>query len=293
MYGVADEDQAAPTLNDRDLRRGKTRRSRPVVTNSCSSWPRPWRSPRPTSGRRTGASARRSGSWTGRPSWGCGTEPTTSGAHLLAQLGDRRGADGEIRRAKLLEPTSAVDFFQLGHERVTRGDLPPALRDFDRALQLQPDHFWAQYFSAVCYLRLRRPSEAKACLTAYLSRRPDFIWIYLFAVSPMASWVSSRPPTPISARRWSSPRTSTPGMASTSIAVRSGSGRGSSTRPSPTSGTPSRCCRTNTRPTRSSPRPISVNRNLPRRSNSSTKPSDWSPPWAALPHPGPAGSRAS
>jgi tetratricopeptide (TPR) repeat protein len=44
---------------------------------------------------------------------------------------------------------------------------------------LQPDHFWAQFFLAIRYLESQRPAEAKASLTACLSRRPDFPWLYL------------------------------------------------------------------------------------------------------------------
>ena len=52
----------------------------------------------------------------------------------------------------------------------------PPLR---RRLRHQPNHFWAQCLSAICYLQLRRPLEAKAGLNACLNQEPDFAWLYL------------------------------------------------------------------------------------------------------------------
>ena len=46
-------------------------------------------------------------------------------------------------------------------------------------LRHQPNHFWAQCLSAICYLQLRRPLEAKAGLNACLNQEPDFAWLYL------------------------------------------------------------------------------------------------------------------
>ena len=46
-------------------------------------------------------------------------------------------------------------------------------------LRLEPDHFWAQYYLAICQLKQKRWGEAKASLTACAGRRPDFIWTYL------------------------------------------------------------------------------------------------------------------
>jgi tetratricopeptide (TPR) repeat protein len=51
---------------------------------------------------------------------------------------------------------------------------------FNPALSLQPAHFWAQFFLAVCHLKVRRWQAAKAGLNACLAQQPDFVWAYLF-----------------------------------------------------------------------------------------------------------------
>lgn len=101
-------------------------------------------------------------------------------ADLLARLGDRRGADRERDRAAGLEPTTAVDEFLVADQWYKRGDLERAALYFAAALRSRPDHFWAQFFRAACHLRLGRPSEAEAGLTACLGRRPGFLWSYVY-----------------------------------------------------------------------------------------------------------------
>src|SRR5947209_846494 len=54
------------------------------------------------------------------------------------------------------------------------------MKSFDRALVLQPGHFWAQFFLAVCHLKGRHWEAAKAGLNACLTQQPDFVWAYLF-----------------------------------------------------------------------------------------------------------------
>ncbi|MBY0522881.1 MAG: tetratricopeptide repeat protein [Gemmataceae bacterium] len=100
-------------------------------------------------------------------------------ARYLDLLGDAQGAKVESDRAQAVQPVHAVDFFLLGDEWYKRGRLTEAIVAFDHTLRLQPDHFWAQFFLALRYLESQRPAEAKASLTACLSRRPDFPWLYL------------------------------------------------------------------------------------------------------------------
>jgi Tfp pilus assembly protein PilF len=110
-------------------------------------------------------------------------------ARVLAHLGDERGASEELRQARLAPAESALDEFVLGQERYSQGllgededrdhSLAEASLHFETALRLQPDHFWAQYFLALCRLKQQRPAEATASLTACLAARPDFLWLYL------------------------------------------------------------------------------------------------------------------
>jgi tetratricopeptide (TPR) repeat protein len=119
--------------------------------------------------------------------------PPTRAYHLrraryLEELGDGAGAAQERVRAAAVQPASALDYFLLGDDRQRRGRPAEAQADFQNALRLQPDHFWARYFLAVCYLRTQRPGDARAardCLTACLSRRPEqpkgavLLWLYV------------------------------------------------------------------------------------------------------------------
>ena len=110
--------------------------------------------------------------------------PATRAYHLrraacLARLGDVGGAERERGAAESLLPVTAFDQFLTGQERYERGQWDEAIRHFDAVLRHQPNHFWAQCLSAICYLQLRRPLEAKAGLNACLNQDPDFAWLYL------------------------------------------------------------------------------------------------------------------
>jgi tetratricopeptide (TPR) repeat protein len=100
-------------------------------------------------------------------------------ADLLARQGHRVGAAAERRRAKAVRPARAGDYYLNGVEEYQRGEIARALRSFHGALQLQPDHFEAQCFLAVCSLNAGRPGEARVGLTAGLGQRPGFAWLYL------------------------------------------------------------------------------------------------------------------
>jgi tetratricopeptide (TPR) repeat protein len=102
-------------------------------------------------------------------------------ARYLEQAGDAAGARAAKKQAAALQPTRALDFFLLGYDFQRQGRLKEAIRSFDNALRLEPGHYWARYFLAVCYLRLQPPSEARAArdnLTACLHQH-DFVWAYL------------------------------------------------------------------------------------------------------------------
>src|SRR5262249_55243398 len=113
--------------------------------------------------------------------------PPTQAYHLrraryLQELGDKAGAAQERVRAAAVQPASALDHFLLGDDRQRQGQPEAALGDFENALRLQPDHFWARYFLAVCSLRRQDPGDARAArdaLTTCLGRSPGFVWLYV------------------------------------------------------------------------------------------------------------------
>jgi tetratricopeptide (TPR) repeat protein len=101
-------------------------------------------------------------------------------AHLLEQAGRPAEARKERDRARSLPLAGALDYFLLGKEQYRRGHWDSARTSFNRALAVQPGHFWAQFFLAVCHLQGQHWEAAKAGLNACVSQHPDFIWAYLF-----------------------------------------------------------------------------------------------------------------
>jgi tetratricopeptide (TPR) repeat protein len=112
--------------------------------------------------------------------------PPTRAHHLryaryLFQLGDAKQAQRELQRAAESEPVTSLDYFLMGDEHARQGELQEAVAAFEAALHRQPDHFWSEFFVAMCHLRSRpqRLAEAKTALTACLARRKDLVWVYL------------------------------------------------------------------------------------------------------------------
>src|SRR5262249_34024205 len=109
-------------------------------------------------------------------------------AAWLERAGDRGGADPERAGAGRLLPGAAVGHLLAGPERYKRlpgpdRSKPPegreAVRDFAAALRLQHDHFWAQCLSALCYLQMGRPVEARPALSGCLQGKTEFAWLYV------------------------------------------------------------------------------------------------------------------
>jgi tetratricopeptide (TPR) repeat protein len=102
-------------------------------------------------------------------------------ARYLEHLGDKAGARKESDQAAALQSTGALDYFLMGEEFHRQGQVVQAMRAFQNALRLQPNHFWARYFLAVGYLRVQpsRADLARDSLTACLSQRRDLPWLYI------------------------------------------------------------------------------------------------------------------
>jgi tetratricopeptide (TPR) repeat protein len=102
-----------------------------------------------------------------------------SQARLLALHGDSSASDAARKRAEALQPVSASDYYLTGFDQYQGGDSTQALHSFREALRLQPNHFEAQCFLAICALNAGRPGEARIGLTACIGQRPQFAWSYL------------------------------------------------------------------------------------------------------------------
>ncbi len=103
----------------------------------------------------------------------CGGRPAWPGRATWRK--PRRNAASRIS----FKPTTAFDHFLIGQEAYKRQDWIGALRHFDQAIQLQRDQFWAHALSALCWLQLKGPVQAKASLNTCLEREPEFAWLYI------------------------------------------------------------------------------------------------------------------
>jgi tetratricopeptide (TPR) repeat protein len=101
-------------------------------------------------------------------------------ADCLARLSRTDEADRERSQALQFARQDAVESFWSGVDRFRVRDWAGSVDDFDRVLMAQPDHFAGRLLQAVCFLRLKRSSEAKVALTACIAQRPGFAWSYLF-----------------------------------------------------------------------------------------------------------------
>ncbi len=101
-------------------------------------------------------------------------------ASCLERAGDPRAADELRRAAETQQVTTALDHYLSGQERYTHNEWIAAIRHFDAALRMRPNHFWAQCLSAISWLQLRRPEAARAGFTACLKREPEFAWLYIY-----------------------------------------------------------------------------------------------------------------
>ena len=104
-------------------------------------------------------------------------------AHFLALAGQSQAAAQERQRANAIRPATALDHFLLGQERYRQGDSKQARLAFENVLQVQPTHFWASYYLALCWLKTQQPHQAAACLTACLGQRRDLPWLYILRAS--------------------------------------------------------------------------------------------------------------
>src|SRR5262249_23751538 len=82
-------------------------------------------------------------------------------AFFLEQLGEQAEARKDRDRAALLPLEGPLDHFLAGEEQYRRGDWKQATGSFSRALSLQPGHFWAQFFLAICQLKVGHWEAAK------------------------------------------------------------------------------------------------------------------------------------
>lgn len=74
---------------------------------------------------------------------------------------------------------ASVNHFLSGLKRYDAQDFKQAGIEFDAALQVSSDDYWAQYFLALCHIKLQHWGEAKSALNACIGRKAGTPWAYM------------------------------------------------------------------------------------------------------------------
>ncbi len=70
-------------------------------------------------------------------------------------------------------PGTAWEYFRLGRSFLASGNLTQAVAQFDQALLLKPDDFWASFYRGQCAFRLQRYEDAVHAFSTCLALKPD------------------------------------------------------------------------------------------------------------------------
>jgi tetratricopeptide (TPR) repeat protein/predicted Ser/Thr protein kinase len=100
-------------------------------------------------------------------------------ARFLELCGRQEAAAQDIARADQQPAQSALDHYLLGDELYRQGSPDKAEKEFQQTIRAEPGHFWAEYFQALCYVRMFKPDLARDSLNSCVSKHADIVWIYL------------------------------------------------------------------------------------------------------------------
>jgi serine/threonine protein kinase/Flp pilus assembly protein TadD len=125
-------------------------------------------------------------------------------ARYLDQQGEGDQAEEARHLAEKFKVELALDHFLEGTDQFNANDTAKAIAAFSKALRVEPNHLWARYFQAICYLRENRNGEARVALEACvggeesethedsLATRSRQAWMYLlrgFALGQLKEYV--------------------------------------------------------------------------------------------------------
>ena len=102
-------------------------------------------------------------------------------ARVYRIQGSIAAADAENLAYETAEAATAWDYYLPGHTAGWNGDLPQAIRSYEAALRIQPNHFNSLFFMADRLARkeIGRASEGVQLFTGCIALRPEFAWSYL------------------------------------------------------------------------------------------------------------------
>jgi eukaryotic-like serine/threonine-protein kinase len=99
-------------------------------------------------------------------------------AHYLERLGDAGAAEAARRTAAATPPASARDHYLLAAAHAREGRDAEAIAELDRAIELNPRHYWSLTLRGICHLQRGRTTEAVADFGACTGLWPEFAWGY-------------------------------------------------------------------------------------------------------------------
>jgi serine/threonine protein kinase/tetratricopeptide (TPR) repeat protein len=90
-------------------------------------------------------------------------------------------AGEDERRYKEMAGTTALDYYLPGHTAGWEGDLPEAIRSYESALRIQPDHYNSLFFlgERLGKDKVNRREEAVQVLRGCFALRPTHVWAYI------------------------------------------------------------------------------------------------------------------
>jgi serine/threonine protein kinase/Flp pilus assembly protein TadD len=99
-------------------------------------------------------------------------------ASYLEQLGEAEQARAAREKAEGIEPAGARDHYLLATTYARAGRYRDAVRSLDRALALNPRHYWSSVQRGICHQELGEHALAAADFGACVGLWPEFAWGY-------------------------------------------------------------------------------------------------------------------
>lgn len=81
--------------------------------------------------------------------------------------------------AQATTPHLALDHYLLGESQRKIGHYANALTFYLKAQRVDPNHYWVQHFTGLCYLQLNQPAAAVSCFSSCVAMRPNYAWSYM------------------------------------------------------------------------------------------------------------------
>lgn len=97
----------------------------------------------------------------------------------LKLSGDSVAADKALAEAQAQPAQTALDHFLLGEALRKQARYQEALGFYLKAQQQDPDHYWVQHCTGLCYLQLNQPVAATSCFSTCLALRPTYVWPHM------------------------------------------------------------------------------------------------------------------